>query len=169
MLEGIDGGLVLLGVEQGDAVVVPAHPLLVLVGAGGDGRVVADDQGAGLRGHVDDRHGVVLLVHRVVDEVLVEAAVLHGGGEGELAVDVFGQAEAVAHQLRAAGLDGVVVGQHAVVPDLVEVVQLALDVDEAVGEGVGGGIEVAVGLDEAALGDGLCRMQSLTVKSTQDS
>ncbi len=40
-------------------------------------------------------------------------------------------------------------------PDLVEVVQLALDVDEAVGEGVGGGIEVAVGLDEAALGEDL--------------
>ena len=91
----------------------------------------------------------------VVDEVLVEAAVLDGGGEANLAGDVFGQAEAVAHQLRAAGLDGVVVGQHAVVPDLVQVVQLALDVDEAVGEGVGGGVEVAVGLKEAALGQDL--------------
>ncbi len=38
-------------------------------------------------------------------------------------------------------------------PDLVEVVQLAFDVDQAVGEGVGGGIEVAVGLDEAGLGE----------------
>ena len=87
--------------------------------------------------------------------MLVEAAVADGGGERELACEVLGQAEAVADQLRAAGLDGVVVGQHAVVPDLVEVVQLALDVDQAVGEGVGGGVEVAVGLDEAALGEDL--------------
>ncbi len=70
---------------------------------------------------------------------------------------VFGQAEAVADELRAAGLDGVVVGQHAIVPDLVKIVQLAFDVDEAVGEGVRGGVEVAVGLDEAALGDESCR------------
>ena len=62
----------------------------------------------------------------------------------------------------------VVVGQHAVVPDLVEVVELALDVDEAVGEGVRGGIEFAVGLDEAALGEDFAGA-SLTVKSTQDS
>ena len=146
----------MLRVEQGDAVVVPAHPLgLVLVGAGSDRRVVADDQSAGLRGHVDDRHGVVLLIHRVVDEVLVEAAVLHRGRECELAFDVFGQAETVADQLRTARLDGVVVGQHAVMPDLVDVVQFALGVDEAIGEGVGGGIEIAVGLNEAALGEGL--------------
>jgi hypothetical protein len=86
--------------------------------------------------------------------VLVEAAIADGGGERDLAADVFGQAEAVADQLRAAGLEGVVVGQHAVVPDLVQVVELALDVDQAVGEGVGAGVEVAVGLDEAALGEG---------------
>ena len=41
-LEGVDGGLVLLGVEQADAVVVPAHPFLVLGGVGRDGRVLAD-------------------------------------------------------------------------------------------------------------------------------
>ena len=76
------------------------------------------------------------------------------GGDGELALGVFGQAEAVADHLRAAGLDGVVVGEHAVVPDLVQAVELAVDVDEAVGEGVGGRVEVAVGLDEAAFGDG---------------
>ena len=117
-------------------------------------------EGLGLGGHVDDGHGIRLglflarLRDRVVDEVLVEAAIADGCGEGDLAGDVFGQAEAVADQLRAAGLEGVVVGQHAVVPDLVQVVEFALDVDQAVGEGVGAGVEVAVGLDEAALGEG---------------
>ena len=38
-------------------------------------------------------------------------------------------------------------------PDLVEVVEFAFDVDEAVGEGVGGGVEVSVGLDESAFGE----------------
>jgi len=41
------------------------------------------------------------------------------------------------------------------VPDLVEAVELALVVDEAVGEGVGSGIERAVGLEEAGFGEGL--------------
>ena len=78
------------------------------------------------------------LVHGVVNEVLIEAAVSDGRGDGDGAGDVFGQAEAVADQLRAAGLDGVVVGLYAVVPDLVEAIELAFDVDEAVGEGVRG-------------------------------
>ena len=95
-----------------------------------------------------------LLVHGVVDEVLVEAAVLDGGGEGDgPGGDLLRHAEAVAHQLRAAGLEHVVVGEHAVVPDLVDAVQLALVVDEAIGEGVGRGVEVAVGLDEAAFAE----------------
>ena len=67
--------------------------------------------------------------------------------------DCLGQAEAIADELRAAGLERVVVGQNAVVPDLVNIVEFAFDVDEAVGEGVRGGVEFAVGLDEAALGD----------------
>ena len=89
--------------------------------------------------------------------MLIEAAIFDGGSDGDRAGDVLGQAEAVADELRAAGLDGVVVGQHAVMPDLVEIVELAFGVDEAVGEGVGGGVEVAVGLDEAALGEESCR------------
>ena len=89
--------------------------------------------------------GIVLLIHRVVNEVLVEAAVPDGRRQRDLAGDVLGQAEAVANQLRAARLNGVVVGQYPVVPDLVQVVQLALVVDEAVGEGMGGGVERAVG------------------------
>ena len=87
--------------------------------------------------------------------MLIEAAVPDGGGEGDCAADVFGQAEAVTHQLRTAGLDGVVIGQNAVVPDLVEVVEFALHIDEAVGEGVGGGVEIAVGLQEPAFGEDL--------------
>ncbi len=86
--------------------------------------------------------------------MLVEAAVADGGGDGDLAGYIFWQAEAVADQLGAAGLEGVVVSQNAVVPDLVQVVELAFYVDEAVGEGVGGGVEVAVGLDKAAFGEG---------------
>ena len=38
-------------------------------------------------------------------------------------------------------------------PDLVEVVEFAFCVDQAIGEGVGGGVEVAVGLEESALGE----------------
>ena len=124
-----------------------------------------------LRGHIDDRLRVMLLaflVHRVVDEVLIESPVPHGGGERNFSRHVLGQPETVAHQLRAARLDGVVVGQHAVVPDLVEVVQFALVVDEAIGEGVRAGIEIAVGLEEAALSERLAGA-SLTVKSTQAS
>ncbi len=154
-LEGVDGVLVLLGVEQSDAVVVPAHPLGVFIGAGLDGRVGTDVEGAGLGSDVDDGLGIVLLVKDVVDEVLVEAAVLNGGSDGDAAGDVFGQTEAVTDKLGAAGLDGVVVGEDAVVPDLVNVVEFALFVDEAVGEGVRRGIEVAVGLQEAAFGEGL--------------
>ena len=172
VLEGVDCSLVLLRVEQGDAVVVPAHPFLVFVRTGRDGGVVADAQRAGLGCHLDDGHGVVLaggLVHGVVGEMLVEAAVLDGRGDGELALVALGQAEAVARQLRAARLEHVVVGQHAVVPDLVNVVELALDVDEAVGEGVRRGIEFAVGLDEAALGQSTLPAASFTTKSIQDS
>ncbi len=55
--------------------------------------------------------------------------------------------------MRTAGLDGVVVGLHAIVPDFVEAIDLAFYIDEAVGEGVRGGIEVAVGLDESGLGE----------------
>ena len=90
-------------------------------------------------------------LHGEVHEVLVEAAVLHRGGDGDGAFGVFGQAEPVADELRAAGVDGVVVGEDAVVPDLVEIVELAFDVDETVGEGVGARIEIAVGLDEAGV------------------
>ena len=121
--------------------------------------VIANFQGAGVGRDFEDglRIRLRLLQARLryceVDEVLIEAAVLHGRGDGEGAGDTLGQAETVTDELRATRLDGVVVGQHAVVPDLVERIQFAFDVDEAVGEGVGGGIEVAVGLDEAGLGE----------------
>jgi hypothetical protein len=98
----VDGGRILLGVEEGDAVVVPPHPLFVFGGIGRDGGVVADLEGLGFGRHIDDGHGVGLgfllagLGDGVVDEVLVEAAVADGGGEGDLAGYVFWQAEAVA-------------------------------------------------------------------------
>ena len=97
------------------------------------------------------------LIHRVIGEVLIEAAVLHGGGQRELALVALGQPEAVARHLRAAGLEHVVVGQHAVMPDLVNVVELALDVDQAISERVRRGVEFAVGLEESALGKHLAR------------
>ena len=96
----------------------------------------------------------MLLAHGVVEEVLVEATVADGGGEGDGAGEVFGDTEAVANELAATGLECVVVGEDAVVPDLVEVVELALFVDDAVGEGVGGGVEAAVGLEESGFGEG---------------
>ena len=156
LFERVDCGFVLEGVEQGDAVVVPAHPLWILARLRSDGGVAPM-----LRvrvGSGDIKHGlrVVLaggLVHRVVDEVLIEAAVFHGRGNGDGAGDGLGQAEAVANQLRAAGLDGVVVGLNAVVPDLMEIVEFAFYVNKAVGEGVCGGVEIAVGLDETRLGE----------------
>ena len=59
VLEGMDGGFVLLSVEEGDAVVVPAHPCwlrgrrcLEVAGVGG---VVANVQGLGVGG--DSRTG----------------------------------------------------------------------------------------------------------------
>src|SRR5580658_4574074 len=97
----------------------------------------------------------MLLLHRIVDEVLVEAAILHGGREAERSGEGLWDAEAIAHQLAAAGLDGVVVGENAIMPDLVEIVELTLVVDDAVGEGMGGGVEIAVGLEKSAFDEGL--------------
>ena len=50
MLKGLNGGFILLRVEKRDAVVVPAHPLLVFVGElrRERGALVADLKGAGL-------------------------------------------------------------------------------------------------------------------------
>ena len=108
-------------------------------------------ENAGALRHDDDGLDVVVLEGEV-DEVLVEAAVVDLGGDGEIAGGEGGRdAELVAHHLRTTGLNGVVVGDDAVRPDLVEVVECAFLVDEAVGEAVGALVEVAVGLEEAGL------------------
>ena len=99
----------------------------------------------------------MLLVHRIVDEVLVEATIFNAGGQRHRARSVLGKAEPITYQLRPARLNCVVICKHAVVPDLVQVVELALGVDEAAGEGVGRGVKIAVGLNEAAFGQDLAR------------
>ena len=111
-------------------------------------------EGADAGGHFDDGL-LVVLAHGEVHEVLIEAAVVYFRRDGDGAFGVCGNFELIADDLRAAGGDGVVVGDDAVVPDLVEIVDLALDVDEAVGEAVGAGVEVAVRLDYAGVGEGL--------------
>ena len=108
-----------------------------------------------VRAAISTTGSLVVLAHGEVHEVLIEAAVVDLRGDGDGAFGVGGNFELIADDLRAAGGDGVVVGDDAVVPDLVEIVDLALDVDEAVGEAVGAGIEVAVGLDDAGVGEGL--------------
>ena len=42
------------------------------------------------------------LIHRVINEVLIEAAVFDGGSDGDRAGDVLWQAEPVSNQLGAA-------------------------------------------------------------------
>ncbi len=72
MLKGVDAGGILLRVEQGDAVVVPAHPLGVLVGQRLGGVVLADVESARGADHVDDGLLIVLTLghaHAEVDEV----------------------------------------------------------------------------------------------------
>ena len=94
-------------------------------------------------------------VHSEVHEMLIEAAVPDSGCEGDGAGGRGRHVEGVACDLRAAGLDGVVVGDDLGVPDLMLGVEAAARIDEAVGEGVGALVEVTVGLDEAALKDDL--------------
>ena len=81
----------------------------------------------------------------VVEVGLAEVAVLHRGLDGDGAEDVGWKMELVADEGRAAGLDGVVVGDGVDGPDAVVVDEGAFGVDGAVGEAVGGGVESAVG------------------------
>src|ERR1700728_1905500 len=92
--------------------------------------------------------------HTEVHKLLIEAPVFDRGRYGYRTTAVR-HGERVAHQLRAAGLDRVVVGDHAIVPDLVKIIQPALLVDQAVGEAMRGGVQISAGLDIAALGDRL--------------
>ncbi len=55
-----------------------------------------------------------------------------------------GDAELVADELRASGGDGVVVGDDAVIPDLMQDIDRAFCIDQAIGEGMSAGIEIAV-------------------------
>ena len=50
-------------------------------------------------------------------------------------------------------MDRVVVGENAVVPDLMDIVQFTLDVDEAIGKRVGRRVEIAVGLNESTFSE----------------
>ena len=87
--------------------------------------------------------------------MLIEAAVPDGGSESDRAGGCRRHVEGIANDLRTAGLDGVVVSNDAIVPDLMFGVEGAAGIDEAVGEGVGALIEIVVGLEEAALKENL--------------
>ncbi len=137
LAEGVDAGLVLLGVEKTDAVVVPTHPVGIVDFGGSRCGVRANGDGAGLGDHVDDRLDVVLalgLAHAEVHKMLVKAAIANSGRDRHGAAGRHG--EGITDELRASGLDGVVVGDDAIVPHLVKIVERAGFVDETVGEAV---------------------------------
>ena len=90
--EGVDGGGVLLGVEQRDAVVVPSHPLLVFGRVGRNGWFSPTSNVREVDDHVDDGLLVVFpaAVHSEVHEVLIEAAVFDSSGESDRTDDAGG-------------------------------------------------------------------------------
>ena len=80
-------------------------------------------------------------------------AVVYAGCDAEWALCVRRNFEFVADQCGAAGLDGIVVGHGMDGPDFVIVDKLAGEIDGAVGEAVGAGVEHAVRLEETAVID----------------
>ena len=76
--------------------------------------------------------------------------------------------ELVTYKLRTAQTDGVVVGDDAVRPHLVQIVQTAIHVDQPIGKAVGALVEITVRLDESALMQ-VFPLGSLTSNSTHDS
>ena len=106
--------------------------------------------GAGLRGHVDDGL-LVVLAHAEVHEMLIEPAISDRRGNRDRANSGWRHDEGIAHQLRAPRLDRVVVGNDAVSPDLMKVVEASIHIDEPIGEAMGAFIEITAWLDESAL------------------
>ena len=153
MLKGARALRVLLRVEQADAVVVPAHPPRIVCRIGRRGRIRAQRQRSRARSHLHHRH-VVVLAHRKVDEVLIEAAIVDFGGDGDGPGRILRHLEPIAHNLRAARSDGVVVGDDARVPHLMQIVQRAANVDKAIGKAVRRRIERAVGLERSGVHQG---------------
>jgi len=85
-------------------------------------------EGLGFRCHIDDRHGIGLgfllarLGDGVVNEVLVEAAVADGGGEGDLAGLCLWEGGSDSGQAANGRTGWCCCSQDAVVPDLMDVV-----------------------------------------------
>ena len=150
--KGVNGFGVLELIEVGDADVVPAHPVGVVVGVGSSGcRVFADGELAGFGSQGDDGISGVILAEDVIDIALAQVAIVDAGGEGDGAFGVFGDFKLVADQRRAASLDAVVVGDGVNSPYFVVIDKHAAVVDGAVGEAVGAFVKRAVGLNVAAL------------------
>src|SRR6185437_10004852 len=79
-----------------------------------------------------------------VDELLVEAAVVHFCREFQRAFGAGGDFKLIAHNLRATRRNGVVEGDDTRVPDLVVVVQHSVRTEEAIGKAVRAGIELTI-------------------------
>ena len=104
VLEGVHAGGVLLRIEEGDAVVIPTHPLWIFVWNGLGGWVQSRGKGAGSAGHFNDGFlivGALGHLHDEIDEVLIEAPVEDGGGDADGATGAR-HGEGIAHELRAA-------------------------------------------------------------------
>jgi len=92
-----------------------------------------------------------VLAHAEVHEVLIEAAIPDRCSDGDRPYGSRRHDEGVTHELRTPGLDGVVVSDDAIIPDLMQIVEATIDVDETIGEAVSAFLEIAARLDESAL------------------
>ena len=92
-----------------------------------------------------------MLAEAEIDEVLVEAAIIHLRGNSDGPDGALRHLKFVAHNLRAARNNRVVKRDDPRVPHLVPVIQRAFGVDQPVGEAVRGRIELAVGPEAAGV------------------
>src|SRR5271170_5049058 len=155
MLKCANALRVLLGVKHRNAEVVPSHPLLVVLWVKRRW-ITAEVEDAGSLGHGDDRHFVVF-AHAEVHKVLVEPPIVDASGDSDWARSIHWNLELVANQLGASGGDGVVVRYDTIVPYLMKIVDLAFGIYEAVGEAMGAGIEIAIGLKRAGVHEDMAR------------
>src|SRR5882757_6021800 len=83
--------------------------------------------------------------------MLIEAAIFRCRSNHDRANCGGWHDEGVAHELRTSGLNGVVVGDDAVSPDLMKVVEASIHIDETIGEAMRAFVEITARLDKTTL------------------
>ena len=106
-------------VEIGDADVIPAHPVLIVVGARSGGRVIAEAPGAALGSNFNHRIGGMIAAQNIIDVTLPKVAVFNGRCHCDRAFDVRRNVELIADQSGTSRLDRVVIGHGMDGPHLV--------------------------------------------------